>query len=302
MLNVTPIWFSHYTAIHKPVPRLAEAFPLEIKQNPSEQSIVQHMKHMQVKLTIIDKKKLLITNADLQRPIGKGGFGIVYKGKWEGASVAIKRLHLSEMTAETVKEFKREATIMASVNHPNTLRLYGVCLDSGSYSLVTPLMRKGSLYRLLHNGRKLAWNLRYQLSRDIACGLSYLHSRNILHHDVKSSNVLLDDRLRAVLCDFGLSRIKQETNTIGTLPKQAVGTLAWMAPELFQRRAKYNKSADIYSLGMVFWEIASRAMPFADAQNAAVLARWKERGEKEDIPEKTPEAFANLGTGLCIAV
>jgi len=245
------------------------------------------------KFTIIDKNKLFITKADMKRPIDSCGFGTVYKGKWEGIPVAIKRLHLSKMTAETVKEFKREATIMASVNHLNTLRLYGVCLDSGSYCLVTPLMKKGSLYQWLHNEKKLGWSLRYQLSRDIACGLSYLHSRNILHRDLKSVNVLLNDQQRAVLCDFGLSRIKQETNCMSTL-LGAVGTVAWMAPELFDFGTKYTKHADIYSLGMVFWEIASRAMPFAGAYNQAVLMDWVKRGMHERIPKDTPEEFAKL--------
>jgi len=269
-------------------------------KEPAKQSVIQQMKHMQVALSIIGDDKLIIADKDLEHPLGRGGFGTVYKGTWQGISVAIKRLHLTEMTKEMLSEFRSEAKIMASLNHLNTLRLYGVCVDRGRYSLVTPLMTKGSLFQLLHNKQALPWRLRYQLSRDIACGLSYLHSRNILHRDLKSLNVLLDDRLRGKLCDFGLSRLRQETlsNASATASNQdqAVGTLAWMAPELFQRRTKYSKHADIYSFGMVLWEIASRAVPFADAQNQAVLMHWVEKGEQEEIPEKTPEGFAKLIT------
>lgn len=269
-------------------------------KEPAEQSVIQQMKHMQVALSIIGDEKLIIADKDLEHPLGRGGFGIVYKGTWQGISVAIKRLHLTEMTKQMLSEFRSEAKIMASVNHLNTLRLYGVCVDSGRYSLVTPLMTKGSLFQLLHNKQALPWRLRYQLSRDIACGLSYLNSRNILHRDLKSLNVLLDDKLRGKLCDFGLSRLRQETlslsNATGTASNQdeAVGTLAWMAPELFQRGTKFSKHADIYSFGMVLWEIASRAVPFADALNQAVLMDWVKKGEQEEIPEKTPEGFAKL--------
>jgi len=150
-------------------------------KKPSQQAvIIQEIKHMQVCLSIIPNDKLLIGYKDLQYPLGRGGFGTVYKGTWQGISVAIKRLHLTAMTKEALSEFQSEATIMANVNHLNTLRLYGVCLDRGRFSLVTPLMTKGSLFQLLHNKQALPWRLRYQLSRGIACGLSYLHSRTCI--------------------------------------------------------------------------------------------------------------------------
>lgn len=264
----------------------------EIKQ--PQRPVVQQMQHMKVSLALIPHAKLIISDKDLHHPLGIGGFGTVFKGKWQGISVAIKRLHLTQMTKTALKEFKSEATIMASVNHLNTLRLYGVCLEHGRYSLVTPLMTMGSLSQLLHSGNKLPWSLRYQISRDIACGLSYLHSCNILHRDLKSLNVLLDNQLQAKLCDFGLSRLKQETNAASSRSKAVVGTLAWMAPELFKRHVKYTKHADIYSFGMILWEIASRKLPFSDATHPGVLRQWIERGEKEELPDNTPKEFAQL--------
>src|SRR6185437_8723456 len=99
---------------------------------------------------------------------------------------------------------------------------------------------------------------------DMASGLAYLHSRSILHRDVKSLNVLLDDYGKAKLTDFGLSRTKDETKSKDLLStKQAVGTIQWMAPELFSRNPNYTQKSDIYSFGMTLWELVARRIPYA---------------------------------------
>jgi tRNA A-37 threonylcarbamoyl transferase component Bud32 len=193
--------------------------------------------------------------------LGEGGFGVVYKGEWQNVPVAIKELHLKNLSKETLDEFKREAEIMAKLRFPNIVNLYGVCLQPNKYSMVMELMPKGSLYNLLHNGQPLPWKIRYSISMDIATGLAYLHSKKILHRDLKSPNVLLDQNLRAKLADFGLAEVRHETMTTSTMANQTAGSLPWMAPELFQRKAQYTEAADIYSTGMIFWEITSRKKP-----------------------------------------
>ena len=112
-----------------------------------------------------------------------------------------------------------------------------------------------------------------------------MHGYSILHRDLKSLNILLDDRLRARLADFGLAKVKQETSSQSTVAK---GTVLWMAPELFKRRAEITAAADIWSLGMVLWELVSREIPFKDAQNQLQAATWIKDGEKEEIPSDCP--------------
>ena len=154
-------------------------------------------------------------------------------------------------------------------------------------------MPYGSLYDLLQNNQPLPWSLRYNIAMDITAGLSILHSKSILHRDLKSMNVLLDDRMRAKLTDFGLSRIKNETSS--SMSTQAtdksVGTLAWMAPELVAMRPKYSKQSDMYGYGMILWELASRELPF-DGVNQSVLIRKLEEGKAwEEVPEEVEDAY-----------
>jgi TPR repeat protein len=153
-------------------------------------------------------------------------------------------------------------------------------------------MPQGSLFGILHNKKKsIQWETRIKWAQEIACGIVSLHADNILHRDIKSLNVLLKND-EAKLTDFGLSRVKAETRST-TKASQSVGTLSWMAPELFQRKAKFTFKSDIYSVGMTFWEIASRAIPFQDADNPELIPTWVKEGEREEIPADCPPKFAS---------
>jgi len=158
-------------------------------------------------------------------------------------------------------------------------------------------MPKGSLYDFLHNKQSLSWPQIWRISVDMGLGILHLHSNNILHRNLKSLNVLLDDGLRAKVCDFGLAKIKQETTTTTTSIKKSsnpIGTVSWMAPELFKRKAKYTKRSDVYSFGMILWELATRKIPWSDAQSASIIINWVLQGEKEEIPKKSPQSYAKL--------
>jgi len=131
----------------------------------------------------------------------------------------------------------------------------------------------------------------------MASGLAFLHQEHIVHRDIKSLNVLLDQSYRAKLTDFGLSKVKTETKSQSMATqtsKDAVGTIAWMAPELFERRAIYTQKSDIYSLGITFWELASRKIPFADASNPSLIPSWVSKGDREEIPKDCPQKLASL--------
>jgi serine/threonine protein kinase len=222
----------------------------------------------------------------LGRLLGEGGFGAVYEGTFAEKPVAIKKLktHLSK---DALKELRTEAEIMYHLGTESDyiVRLKKICLEPLHYSLVMELMPKGSLYDLLHNGKDLPWTIRYQIALDAAWGLKDLHGYHILHRDLKSLNILLDDRLRAKLADFGLAKIKHETSSQGSVAK---GTVLWMAPELFDDEPNMTVYSDMYSFGMVLWELVSRALPYAKAPNQFTVARWIEKGKKEVIPTDCP--------------
>ena len=148
--------------------------------------------------------------------LGEGGFGIVYKGTWKhGGEVAIKQIK-SILEEDAELELKNESSVMAKLNSPYIIRLFGLCWDENKYALVMELMPNASLSQLLRSGKELPWDIRYSIARDVAYGLRFLHDRKILHRDLKSANVLLDGNLRAKLSDFGLSKVKTQTAYIST--------------------------------------------------------------------------------------
>jgi serine/threonine protein kinase len=229
----------------------------------------------------------------LGEKLGEGGFGIVYRGEWKhGGEVAIKKIK-GVLGQDAEAEFRREAEVMAQLNSPYIIRLFGLCWAQQEYAIVMELMPNQSLFHLLHNGQPLPWSIRYNIAQDIAYGLRLLHSRDILHRDLKSLNVLLDGNLRAKLTDFGLAKVKTQSKSTSKAGGSSVGTVAWMAPELFGLKPKYANASDVYAYGMTAWELASREVPYEgvvyDEIKSAVRA-----GEREDIPSECPQSFAAL--------
>ena len=251
--------------------------------SPSQPSLAQLDSQGGIRINITIPASALT----LGKLLGEGAYGSVYQGVWNDQPVAIKRLKAQHLTEKAIEELRQEAQIMfqLGVESKYIVPLKKICLEAPYYSLVMELMPKGSLYQLLHNGQELPWSIRFQIALDAAWGLKDLHGYSILHRDLKSLNILLDDRLRARLADFGLAKVKQETSSQSTMAK---GTVLWMAPELFKRRAEITAAADIWSLGMVLWELASREIPFKDAQNQLQAATWIKDGEKEEIPGDCP--------------
>ncbi len=229
----------------------------------------------------------------LGKLLGEGGFGAVYQGLYNGDPVAIKRLKSQDLTDKAVEELRNEAKIMFQLGLESKyiVPLKKICLEAPYYSLVMELMPKGSLYGLLRNGQPLPWEIRFQIAMDAAWGLKDLHGYHILHRDLKSLNILLDDRLRAKLADFGLAKVKHETSSQSSIAK---GTVLWMAPELFDDEPKMTTASDVYSFGMVLWELVTRALPYAKAPNQMVAARWIEKGKKEDIPGDCPPELKKI--------
>ncbi len=152
-------------------------------------------------------------------------------------------------------------------------------------------MPRGSLYDVLREEPGPSLQERYCIARNTAAGVAYLHSRQIIHRDLKSLNILLDEHNRAKLTDFGLATVKKETST---QTKQSVGTLLWMAPELFKRGTRCTPASDIYGLGMVLWELASGQIPWNDAPNPQIVPTWVMQGECEEIPSDTDPRFKGI--------
>ncbi|TXG71350.1 hypothetical protein EZV62_006285 [Acer yangbiense] len=224
-----------------------------------------------------------IKNEDLeeQKELGSGTFGTVYHGKWRGTDVAIKRIKKSCFTGRSSEqerltvEFWREADILSKLHHPNVVAFYGVVQDGpgGTLATVAEYMVDGSLrHVLVRKDRHLDRRKRLIIAMDAAFGMEYLHSKNIVHFDLKCDNLLvnLKDPSRPIckVGDFGLSKIKRNTLVSGGVR----GTLPWMAPELLSgSSSKVSEKVDVFSFGIVLWEILTGEEPYANMHYGAII-------------------------------
>lgn len=225
----------------------------------------------------------IIKNEDLEelRELGSGTFGTVYHGKWKGTDVAIKRIKKGCFTGRSSEqerltlEFWREAEILSKLHHPNVVAFYGVVQDGpgGTLATVTEFMVNGSLrHVLLRKDKYLDRRKRLIIAMDAAFGMEYLHSKNIVHFDLKCDNLLvnLKDQSRPIckVGDFGLSKIKRNTLVSGGVR----GTLPWMAPELLNGSSnKVSEKVDVFSFGIVMWEILTGEEPYANMHYGAII-------------------------------
>ncbi len=246
----------------------------------------------------INHKDLQYTERDC---IGSGSFAQVYRGLWKGTEVAIKKLTLQQgLSLETGCEMRQEAAIMRRLNHANVMALYGICVDPGHISLVLKYLPNGSLFKMVNDlTRPLDWPMRLKLSLGVAKGIQYLHMQKIIHRDLKSLNILLDKDDTPVIADFGLSKVKTETHATFAQTKTAassVGTVSWMAPELFRLRGKHTRASDIFAFAVILWELAARKIPWSDydTANDTTIMSWTKDGERNTIPKNTPKPFAAL--------
>jgi len=199
--------------------------------------------------------------------LGDGSFGTVFKGKCREKDVAVKFLHKQDLDAKTLEAFRKEVEIMSKIFHPNIVLFMGACTVPGSMMIVTELMNRDLEGLLQDQTVQLSLITRMRMAKDAALGMTWLHYSNpaIIHRDLKTSNLLIDDNFQIKLCDFGLSQIKS-TEFLKDGADGAKGTPLWMAPEVLSGKP-FNEKADVYSFGIVLWEILTRQEPFAEFDN-----------------------------------
>ncbi|KAG8888793.1 hypothetical protein FRB98_006805 [Tulasnella sp. 332] len=201
--------------------------------------------------------------------LGRGGFGLVRKGRWNHLTVAVK-----QMTKETdQKTLLREIRIWSRLHHPHILPFLGASIAADPPFIVSLYMPNGDVktYLLKHPNTN-----RVQLVHEIALGMLYIHGQNIVHGDLKAVNVLIDDSLKARIADFGLSEIKQQATTIQAVQTSrdpstvsvGPGTLRYMSPEALQ--GVITKASDVYAFAMTVYEIFTNTPPFRLVPDAAI--------------------------------
>ena len=204
----------------------------------------------------------------LRERVAVGGFAEVFRGTWNGTTVAVKQL--LERGPDVVERLREEVLTLCRLRHPNLLLFMGWCADPPL--IATEFMRRGSLHSILRgNGGHLGAPRTHHAAVSVAKGMQYLHSRSppILHLDLKSPNILVDDKWRVKIADFGLARARRNTLVSGRSGFH--GTPEWMAPEML-RAEDYDEKADSYSYGVVLWELLAAQTPWNELHPMQVVA------------------------------
>ncbi|KAH0790504.1 TKL family protein kinase [Histomonas meleagridis] len=243
------------------------------------------------------KYVITLDQFEIGKKIGQGGFSKVYVGlnKKTGQLCALKILNYKNLHHDRMMLFDREIRILALANNRFVLDFIGFT-TTVPYAIVTEYIPNGCLYDILHSHKSekvLTGTEKTIIAIGIACGVQTLNKLGIIHRDLKSLNILLDSNYGPKICDFGLSRFHQENKN--DYMTTNVGTVHWMAPELFVS-SSYDYKVDVYAYGILLWELLTGHMPFHDMKPMQVAYAVCKENKRPKIPSKTPPSLRDLIT------
>ncbi|PIN14811.1 Serine/threonine protein kinase [Handroanthus impetiginosus] len=224
-------------------------------------------------------------NFSEENVLGRGGFGVVYKGELpDGTKIAVKRMESGAIGTKGMNEFQAEIAVLTKVRHRHLVALLGYCINGNERLLVYEYMPQGTLGQHLfewqeHGYKPLTWKQRVTIALDVARGVEYLHSlaqQSFIHRDLKPSNILLSDVMRAKVADFGLVRNAPDGKY--SIETRLAGTFGYLAPE-YAATGRVTTKVDVYAFGVILMEIITgrKALDETMPDERSHLVTWFRR-------------------------
>ncbi|CAN1165678.1 Serine/threonine/tyrosine-protein kinase HT1 [Linum perenne] len=224
-----------------------------------------------------------------------GAHSRIYRGIYKQRAVAVKMVRIPNQKEETrsllEQQFKCEVALLSRLYHPNIVQFIAACKKPPVYCIITEYMSQGTLRMYLNKKEpySLSTETVLRLALDISRGMEYLHSQGVIHRDLKSNNLLLNDEMRVKVADFGTSCLETQCQET----KGNKGTYRWMAPEMIKEKP-YTRKVDVYSFGIVLWELTTALLPFQGMTPVQAAFAVAEKKERPPLPASCQPALAHL--------
>ncbi|KAK6912398.1 Serine-threonine/tyrosine-protein kinase, catalytic domain [Dillenia turbinata] len=244
-----------------------------------------------------DEWTIDLSKLNMGMAFAQGAFGKLYRGTYNNEDVAIKLLERPENSPEKEQsmeqQFQQEVMMLANLKHPNIVRFIGACRKPMVWCIVTEYAKGGSVRQFLTRRQKRSVPLKLAVKQalDVARGMAYVHGLGFIHRDLKSDNLLIAADKSIKIADFGVARI--EVQTEGMTPE--TGTYRWMAPEMIQHRP-YNQKVDVYSFGIVLWELITGSLPFQNMTAVQAAFAVVNKGVRPIIPNDCLPVLSDIMT------
>ncbi|KAF0460732.1 kinase-like protein [Gigaspora margarita] len=234
-------------------------------------------------LNYYDHKKFKVI-----KKLGEGSFGTVHQYFWIENDFMVA---LKSSKFDTIPKFISETRILLKVNgHPNIIKFYGVTKDLKC--IILQFAEHGNLREYLRKSLNLGWESKLRIAKEIAQGLLFLHNNDIIHRDLHSKNILVHNNGHIMISDFGLSHYVTEEPAVPMTSSECFGIVAFTDPQCFTSH-KSSKKSDIYSLGVVLWEVSSGEIPFSNMEHYYIVNQTY-LGFREKPVKGTPEKYIHL--------
>ncbi|KAG4948469.1 hypothetical protein AAZX31_15G072600 [Glycine max] len=226
-----------------------------------------------------------------------GAHSRLYHGVYKDEAVAVKIIMVPEddgngaLASRLEKQFIREVTLLSRLHHQNVIKFSAACRKPPVYCIITEYLAEGSLRAYLHKLEHQTISLQKLIAfaLDIARGMEYIHSQGVIHRDLKPENILINEDNHLKIADFGIACEEASCDLLADDP----GTYRWMAPEMIKRKS-YGKKVDVYSFGLILWEMLTGTIPYEDMNPIQAAFAVVNKNSRPIIPSNCPPAMRAL--------